>query len=364
MLSCAGVPIKATGSRSSPINDKINVNKILGIESSCDETGIALYDTDAGLLAHKLHSQVERHRAYGGVVPELASRDHLRYLLPLIQQTLDQADLPLQAVDGVAYTAGPGLAGALLVGAASAKALAWALGVPAMGVHHLEGHLLSPMLDQTLELPCLCLLVSGGHTQLIEVRALGEYHNLGQSLDDAVGESFDKIALLLGLDYPGGSALEQLAQTATGGHYQFPLPMTDRPGCDMSFSGLKTHTITTYRKAPPEHRAEIAHAFQHAVIETLLIKTWRALQETGLQRLVISGGVSANRQLRRRFTQYFTEKGVELIFPTMEFCTDNGAMIALVGAIRLANGEREQLEINVRPRWPLENLCKIAQAGK
>lgn len=282
--------------------------KVLGIESSCDETGVAVYDYHAGLLAHQLYSQVEMHAEYGGVVPELASRDHVRKLLPLIRETLSAASLTLDDLDGIAYTSGPGLAGALLVGAATGRSLAWALRLPAIGVHHLEGHLLAPMLDAAPQFPFVCLLVSGGHTQLIQVDRIGDYRLLGSSLDDAVGEAFDKTAQLLGLGYPGGPALAKLAESGRPGVFRFPRPMTDRAGLDMSFSGLKTFAITTYRKSGPDDAANIAWAFQDAVVDTLLIKTRRALEQTGIKQLVVAGGVGANQCLRERFSHAFKNK--------------------------------------------------------
>ncbi|MEM7206255.1 MAG: tRNA (adenosine(37)-N6)-threonylcarbamoyltransferase complex transferase subunit TsaD [Pseudomonadota bacterium] len=330
--------------------------KVLGIESSCDETGIAVYDYHAGLVAHALYSQVDMHAEYGGVVPELASRDHVRKLLPLIRQTMDEADLSLSDLDGVAYTSGPGLAGALLVGAATGRSLAWGLDVPAIGVHHLEGHLLAPMLDAPLEFPFVCLLVSGGHTQLIRVGKIGDYELLGGSLDDAVGEAFDKTAKLLGLGYPGGPALAKLAESGEIGALKFPRPMTDRPGLDMSFSGLKTFAITTHRELGDERAADIAWAFQDAAVDTLLIKSRRAVEQTGIKSIVIAGGVGANKCLRERFNEQLGSEGYEVSYPRMEFCTDNGAMIALAGCIRLHEGETEELDMTVRPRWPLAEL--------
>ena len=337
--------------------------KVLGIESSCDETGVAIYDDEQGLLAHELYSQVSLHAEYGGVVPELASRDHVRKLVPLIRQTLRTADLTLQDLDGVAYTSGPGLAGALLVGAATGRSLAWSLGIPAIEVHHLEGHLLAPMLDAPIEYPLVCLLVSGGHTQLFDVQGIGEYHFLGGSLDDAVGEAFDKTAKLLGLGYPGGPALAALAEEGTPHALRFPRPMTDRPGLDMSYSGLKTFAITTYRELGDERAADIAWAFQDAVVESLLIKSRRALEQTGARRIVIAGGVGANQRLRERFNEAFSREGIEVHYPRMAFCTDNGAMIALAGCLRLVSGERADLAIRVRPRWPLADLHTGAPAS-
>ena len=333
--------------------------KVLGIESSCDETGVAVYDSEDGLLAHQLYSQISLHADYGGVVPELASRDHVRKLLPLIRQTLSKAKLSLSDLDGVAYTSGPGLAGALLVGASVGRSLAWALRIPAIGVHHLEGHLLAPILDQPPVFPFVCLLVSGGHTQLIHVERIGVYTLLGSSLDDAVGEAFDKTAMLLGLSYPGGPALAKLAESGVPGAFKFPRPMTDRQGLDMSFSGLKTFAINTYQKAGQQAAADIAWAFQEAVVDTLMIKTRRALKSVGVKNLVVAGGVGANRCLRDRFAKVFQAEGIWVTYPQMEFCTDNGAMIALAGCLRLKAGAQEALEIVIRPRWPILELQDI-----
>jgi N6-L-threonylcarbamoyladenine synthase len=330
--------------------------KVLGIETSCDETGVALYDYHLGLLAHQLYSQAALHADYGGVVPELASRDHVRKLLPLIRSTLNEAELTLGDLDGIAYTSGPGLAGALLVGAATGRSLAWALGLPAVGVHHLEGHILAPILDAPAQFPFVCLLVSGGHTQLMQVDRVGAYQLLGSSLDDAVGEAFDKIAKLLGLRYPGGPELAKMAELGEPGVFKFPRPMTARPGLEMSFSGLKTAAITAYRKSKPGQAADIAWAFQDAVVDTLLIKTRRALEQTGIQQLLVTGGVGANRCLRERFSHYFKKMGVAVSYPRLEFCGDNGAMIALAGCFRLYSGQVEPLEINVHPRWPIMEL--------
>lgn len=331
---------------------------VLGIETSCDETAVALYDTQQGVLSHRLHSQVARHAAYGGVVPELASRDHIRHLLPLLEDCLDEAGVSAAALGGIAYTAGPGLVGALLVGAAVAKGLAWAWGVPALGVHHMEGHLLAPLLEpDPPRFPFLALLVSGGHTLLVHVARLGEYRILGESLDDAAGEAFDKAATMLGLSYPGGPQLARLAEQGRP-RFQFPRPMTDRPGLAFSFSGLKTYTYHALQTTAqsPQDKADIAYAFQEAVAETFVIKCRRALQQTGLERLVIAGGVSANRRLRERLAALAQECGVALYCPRLEFCTDNGAMIAYVGALRLAAGQREDQTLGVRARWPLDRL--------
>jgi len=333
---------------------------IFGIESSCDETGVALFDTTDGLLAHALHSQVTLHADYGGVVPELASRDHVRKVLPLTRQVFADAGLDGGAVDAVAYTAGPGLIGALLVGAALARALAWAWGIPALAVHHMEGHLLAPLLEpDPPAFPFVALLVSGGHTQLIEVTGLGRYKLLGDTRDDAVGEAFDKTAKLLGLGYPGGPALARLAIDGTPGRFTFPRPMTNRPGLEFSFSGLKTHALVTLRALDEDDgtaRADVARAFEEAVVDTLAIKCRRALDATGLETLVVAGGVGANRALRERLAVLTAQRGATLHFPRLEFCTDNGAMIAHAGALRLAAGEPGTTEPGVRPRWPLDEL--------
>lgn len=339
--------------------------KILGIETSCDETGVALYDTERGLLGQALYSQVELHAAWGGVVPELASRDHVRRLLPLIREVLDQAGCPAEQLDGVAYTAGPGLAGALLVGACTARALAFGWGVPALPVHHMEGHLLAPLLEEDgPEFPFVALLVSGGHTLLLEARGLGDYHLLGESLDDAAGEAFDKAAKMMGLGYPGGPRIAALAEQGDPKRFTFPRPMTDRPGLDFSFSGLKTfclNTITACRdaegKLAERDMADIARAFEEAVVETLVIKCRRAMQQTGLKTLVMAGGVSANRRLRTRLEEALAKLQVRVHYPRPEYCTDNGAMIAFAGALRLAGGESQRdLGISVRARWPLAEL--------
>ncbi|TCK19543.1 O-sialoglycoprotein endopeptidase [Thiogranum longum] len=340
--------------------------RILGIESSCDETGLALFDTEQGLLAHALHSQVALHAEYGGVVPELASRDHVRKALPLLRSLLEKADIEPQAIDGVAYTAGPGLVGALLVGASIGRSLAFAWGVPAIGVHHMEGHLLAPMLERPAPaFPFVALLVSGGHTLLVEVLGIGQYKILGDTLDDAAGEAFDKTAKLLGLEYPGGPVLAKLALKGDPGRFRFPRPMTNRPGLDFSFSGLKTFALTTFQESNKcdQTRADIARAFQDAVVDTLLIKCRRALQQTGVMRLVIAGGVGANQALRDGLTHMTKALGAELFFPRLEFCTDNGAMIAYAGACRLQAGERQGLEISVRPRWSLEELPALGMSA-
>ncbi|GME39960.1 MULTISPECIES: tRNA (adenosine(37)-N6)-threonylcarbamoyltransferase complex transferase subunit TsaD [Pantoea] len=336
--------------------------RILGIETSCDETGIAIYDDEAGLLANQLYSQVKLHADYGGVVPELASRDHVRKTVPLIQAALKEAGLEPQQIDAVAYTAGPGLVGALLVGATIGRALAFAWKVPAVPVHHMEGHLLAPMLEvNPPEFPFVALLVSGGHTQLISVTGVGEYELLGESIDDAAGEAFDKTAKLLGLDYPGGPMLSKMAQQGTAGRFTFPRPMTDRPGLDFSFSGLKTFAANTIRANPDDAqtRADIARAFEDAVVDTLSIKCKRALDQTGFKRLVIAGGVSANRTLREQMAIMMQKRGGEVFYARPEFCTDNGAMIAYAGMVRLKGGTRGELSVSVRPRWPLAELPAI-----
>jgi len=332
---------------------------VLGIETSCDETGVALYDSERGLLAHTLHSQVALHAEYGGVVPEIASRDHVRKLLPLIDHCLREAGATRAELDGVAYTAGPGLIGALLVGAATARSIALALGCPAVPVHHMEGHLLAPMLeDEPPMLPFVALLVSGGHTMLVEVRAVGDYRILGETLDDAAGEAFDKTAKLLGLGYPGGPALAKLATGGDPTRFRFPRPMTDRPGLDFSFSGLKTHTRNLWRDEGqnPDARADIAAGFERAVVETLAIKCRRAMRQTRAAQLVVAGGVGANRSLRDTLRRDGEEHGWRVSYPRPEFCTDNGAMIAYAGALRLLGGECAGTDIDARARWPLDKL--------
>ncbi len=333
--------------------------RVLGIESSCDETGVAIYDGQDGLLGHVLYSQIKLHADYGGVVPELASRDHIRKTIPLINQLLSQTGLALSDLDGVAYTAGPGLVGALLVGASIGRSLAWTLGLPAIPVHHMEGHLLAPMLEaEPPAFPFIALLVSGGHSMLIQVDAVGQYQLLGDSVDDAVGEAFDKTAKMLGLPYPGGPELARLAEQGRPGHYTFPRPMTDRPGLDFSFSGLKTYALNTFNASSKgdQDKADIAHAFQEAVVETLAIKCRRALQQTGLQRLVVSGGVSANSRLRQRLDKLGADERARVYYPRLEFCTDNGAMIAYAGHLRLQAGQHADVEIEARPRWKLQEL--------
>jgi len=331
---------------------------VLGIETSCDETGVAIYHSERGLLSHLLYSQIDMHSEYGGVVPELASRDHIQKLVPLIKQCLQESGLAGSDVDGVAYTAGPGLMGALLVGAATARSLAWAWQVPALAVHHMEGHLLAPMLEENPpEFPFVALLISGGHTLLVQVEGIGRYQLLGESLDDAAGEAFDKTAKMLGLGYPGGPKLSALAEQGTP-QIKFPRPMTDRPGLDFSFSGLKTFTLNTVNNSEKteQDKADIAAAFQQAVAETLSIKCKRALQQTGLKRLVVAGGVSANKQIRASLSQMVAKENAQLYFPRLQFCTDNGAMIAYAGCQRLMAGQQQGLEIYARPRWPISEL--------
>jgi N6-L-threonylcarbamoyladenine synthase len=340
---------------------------ILGVESSCDETGVALLRwvpeaPGSGLLAHALYSQVKLHADYGGVVPELASRDHVRKLLPLVREALAQAGLAPADLGGVAYTAGPGLVGALLVGAAAARAMAWALGVPAIGVHHMEGHLLAPLLEaDPPEPPFVALLVSGGHSMLVEVRAIGRYRLLGDTLDDAAGEAFDKTAKLMGLPYPGGPALAKLAEQGRPGVFRFARPMTDRPGLDFSFSGLKTQVLLAWQHSDQaeQTRADIARGFEEAIVDTLVIKCRRALEPTGTERLVIAGGVGANRRLRETLAAAGRQDGFRTYFPRLAFCTDNGAMIALAGAIRLAAGQGQDEAVRVSPRWDLESLQPV-----
>lgn len=335
---------------------------ILGIESSCDETGVALYDSENGLLSQALHSQVALHADYGGVVPELASRDHVRKITPLTQRVLQDADKTLDDIDGIAYTAGPGLMGALLVGASFAKSLAWSLGIPALGIHHMEAHLLAPLIDRqtdALGLPFVALLVSGGHTQLVHVKAFGDYEILGESVDDAAGEAFDKTAKLLGLGYPGGPKIAEQAEGGDPTRFRFPRPMTDRPGLDFSFSGLKTYALNTVQSLgtlSKQDIADVSAAFEIAAVDTLVIKCRRAIEQTGAQQLVIAGGVSANTRLRAELTAKLT---TEIVYAPLELCTDNGAMIAYAGALRMLGGAQENLSINTRPRWPMTELPAI-----
>lgn len=330
---------------------------VLGIESSCDETGVAIFDSQAGLLAHALHSQIETHKVHGGVVPELASRDHVNYLVPLVDEVLRRAQLSKKDLTGVAYTAGPGLIGALLVGASFAKSLAYALNIPALAIHHLEAHLLAAKMETpSLEFPFIALLVSGGHCQLIEVDALGEYKLLGDTLDDAVGEAFDKTAKLMGIPYPGGAVLAALADQCETSPYRFPRPMTDRPGLDFSFSGLKTHALTTWNNSAKDDksRSEIAKAFQQAVVDTLIIKSKRAVEQSACKRLVVAGGVGANNALRLALQEWIKSINGQVYFPALEYCTDNGAMVAYAGCLRMERGERDVMfGVEVKPRWPL-----------
>ncbi|MCJ8318421.1 MAG: tRNA (adenosine(37)-N6)-threonylcarbamoyltransferase complex transferase subunit TsaD [Colwellia sp.] len=345
--------------------------RILGIETSCDETGIAIYDDEQGIMAHRLYSQIAVHADYGGVVPELASRDHVRKTIPLIKEVLAEANLTPKDLDGVAYTAGPGLVGALLVGCSIGRSLAYGWDLPAVPVHHMEGHLLAPMLeDNAPEFPFVALLVSGGHTMLVRVDGIGQYELLGESVDDAAGEAFDKTAKLLGLDYPGGPALSKMAEQGQVGRFKLPRPMTDRPGLDFSFSGLKTAASTLIRKETGEScqlsdeqrkqtYADIACAFQQAVVDTLAIKCKRALQQCDLKRLVIAGGVSANTSLREKLAITTKKLGGEVFYPRPEFCTDNGAMIAYAGLQRLKAGTDTDLTFKATPRWPLDSLPAI-----
>lgn len=340
---------------------------ILGIESSCDETGLAVYHETEGLLAHALHSQIALHATYGGVVPELASRDHIHRLIPLTQQVLSQAGINLNQVTGIAYTAGPGLVGALLTGAGFARSLAFARAIPAIGVHHMEGHLLSPLLEAPeLSFPFMALLVSGGHTQIIRVNAIGDYHLLGDTLDDAIGEAFDKTAKLMGLGYPGGPIVSKLALQGDAQRYKLPRPMTDRAGLDFSFSGLKTAVLTTWQHAQTERaheleqaKADICASFELAVCDVLSIKLKRALQQEKLNTLVVAGGVSANQRIRSSLSQLMNGRAGHAFFPRPEFCTDNGAMIAFAGCQRIKAGEHNSLDFSARARWPLSEMNSI-----
>jgi N6-L-threonylcarbamoyladenine synthase len=341
--------------------------RVLGIETSCDETGVAIYDSKEGLLAHALHSQVTLHAEYGGVVPELASRDHVRKILPLLRQLFLDAGIESSSLDGVAYTAGPGLVGALLVGASVGRSMAWSWGIPAIGVHHMEGHLLAPMLElDPPAFPFIAMLVSGGHTQLVEVASMGRYRLLGDTLDDAAGEAFDKTAKLLGLPYPGGPELAKLAERGDPQRFDFPRPMIDRPGLDFSFSGLKTFALNTTEQAKLDEggrlsaqtRADIARAFEEAVVDTLVLKCRRAVRACGINTLVLAGGVSANYRLRQRIDKMMAAEAGAAYYPRLEFCTDNGAMIAFAGCQRLLAGESEALRFSVRSRWPMELLGK------
>ncbi len=344
--------------------------RVLGLETSCDETGIALYDSERGLLAHRVYSQIALHAEYGGVVPELASRDHVRKTLPLIHEVLDEAGLTVGDLDGVAYTSGPGLVGALLVGACVGRSLAWALDIPAIGVHHMEGHLLAPMLeDDVPEFPFIALLVSGGHTQLVRVDGIGRYELLGESLDDAAGEAFDKAAKMMGLPYPGGPALSKLADSGDAARFKFPRPMTDRPGLNFSFSGLKTQVRTTILECAVDgvlsatDQADIAAGFQAAVVDTLVIKCKRAMHETGVKRLIIAGGVGANKRLREQLRSATEAMGGAVFYPRPELCTDNGAMIAYAGTRRLLAGQTAELAVAVVPRWPMATLPAVEDSA-
>lgn len=343
---------------------------VLGIESSCDETGIALYDTKRGLIAHALHSQIDMHAEYGGVVPELASRDHIRRALPLTQHVLDKAGVSIDDIDGIAYTQGPGLAGALLVGTSIAEALAFTLNVPTVGVHHLEGHLLAPLLEENPPpFPFVALLVSGGHTQLMRVTDIGDYELLGDTLDDAAGEAFDKTAKLLGLGYPGGPAVAKLALQGRPNRYSLPRPLLNSGDLNFSFSGLKTAVLNIVNqeknkgKLSEEVKADVGYEFQEAVTEVLTAKCMAALRETGLDRLIVSGGVGANRRLRERLNQATERKLCHVHYPRLEFCTDNGAMIAFAGAMRMQHAKTSNHAFTVRPRWDLAELQKPAETG-
>ena len=344
------------------VRAKAKTVRILALESSCDESAAAVLDSEQGLLAHELFSQVELHRIYGGVVPELASRDHVQKLLPLVRSALQKADTTPQDISGVAYTAGPGLIGALLTGAALARSLAYAWDVPSIAVHHLEGHLLAPLLeDDPPPFPHVALLVSGGHTMLIEVQGIGRYELLGETRDDAAGEAFDKTAKLLGLPYPGGPELARMADAATGGAFTFPRPMLDRPGLEFSFSGLKTAVLHAVRahEMTGALKSDVAHAVQEAIVETLVAKSLRALEQTGLDALVVSGGVSANRTLRARLAQVVGQRGGRVYYPRIEFCTDNAAMIAVAGLARLSAGQHDSLAIRARAQWNLQSLPQL-----
>lgn len=331
---------------------------VLGIESSCDETGVALFDTNEGELAHQVYSQIELHRQYGGVVPELASRDHINRTLPLIEQVLEEANKKKSAIDAVAYTAGPGLLGALLCGASIAQSLAFSLNIPSIGIHHMEGHLLAALLDKTIpppRFPFIALLVSGGHTLLVLVKAVGVYQQLGTTLDDAVGEAFDKTAKLMGLPYPGGPVLAKLADTGNPNTFKLPRPMTNRPGLDFSFSGLKTQVRLLIEDKNAYSPADIAASFQAAVVDTLLIKCRRALKETGAKSLVVAGGVGANTALREKLGEFCQKNQVSLHIPPLKLCTDNGLMIAHAGALRIKQAQKDY-RIQCRARWALETL--------
>ena len=360
-LSAGGVEMKLDGHSSVRKSDGSETQTsmtLLAFETSCDETSAAVV-RDGCVLASVVSTQIKLHADYGGVVPELASRDHVRKLVPLIREALSQAGLTVQDLGGVAYTAGPGLVGALLVGASAGRALAWALGVPAIGVHHMEGHLLAPLLeDDPPAPPFVALLVSGGHSMLVEVKAIGQYTILGDTLDDAAGEAFDKTAKMMGLPYPGGPMLAKLAENGRAGAFRFSRPMTDRPGLDFSFSGLKTQVLLAWQQSDKsdQTRADIARAFEEAIVDTLIINCRRALEASGAKRLVIAGGVGANRRLRSELAAAGAKDGFKVYFPRLVFCTDNGAMIALAGAIRLASGQHQDASVQVYPRWDLQTL--------
>ena len=333
--------------------------QVLGIETSCDETAIAVYDSKLGILSHCLYSQIDLHNKYGGVVPELASREHVLKVLPMIKKTLAEAKTEFHLLDGIAYTVGPGLMGALLVGSAVGRSLAYALSLPAIGVHHMEAHLLALMLEKnTPEYPFLALLVSGGHTQIVNVKAPGVFKILGESIDDAAGEAFDKTAKILGLPYPGGPAISALADKGISGRFKFPRPMTDRPGLDFSFSGLKTFALNTINSENMDEqtRADVAYAFVDAIVDTFVIKCKRAIDETGIKQLVVAGGVSANKQLQKALVNMFDEVGGQVFFPRDEYCTDNGAMVAYSGYLRIKKGQCDTLSFIAKPRWPLEDI--------
>ncbi len=340
--------------------------RVLGIETSCDETAVAIIDAQQGLLANKLYSQTELHSPYGGVVPELASRDHIRKLGPLVEDTLHDANLNFeQDIDAIAYTSGPGLMGALMVGAGFARSLAWSIRKPAIAIHHMEAHLLAPQIENiSPDYPYVALLVSGGHTLLVNIQAIGEYTILGESIDDAVGEAFDKAAQMLGLPYPGGPEIARLALQGNANRFTFPRPMTDRPGLDFSFSGIKTHVLNTLKELPKiddQARKDVACAFEDAIVDTLRIKALRAMQHSGAKTLVVAGGVGANKKLRQQLKDKFAKQNLEVFYPAPEFCTDNAAMVAQLGLLKLEAKEikanySEALEIKVRPRWSLENV--------
>ena len=335
--------------------------RVLGIETSCDETAVAILCESEGLLANHLYSQMELHSPYGGVVPELASRDHIRKLGPLVKKVLHSADLRLnQDIDAIAYTSGPGLMGALMVGAGLARSLAWSIDKPGIAIHHMEAHLLAPLIENIApQFPYVALLVSGGHTLIVKIDAIGSYYILGESIDDAVGEAFDKAAQMLGLPYPGGPEIARLALQGNSQRFSFPRPMTDKPGLDFSFSGIKTHVLNTLKKIPnvsDQDRADVARAFEDAIVDTLRIKAVRALEQSDAKTLVIAGGVGANKKLRLVLKQKLEKKGLEVFYPAPEFCTDNAAMVAQLGMLRMQSGAREGLEIKVRPRWSLEKI--------